>query len=245
MTNPWLQWWTDNHPLWDQPTFPRLLLAVILGCIIGAERQWRQRPAGLRTNTLVCLGAAAFVDLAVTLEPEHPTAVISYVVSGVGFLGAGAIMKEGVSIRGLNTAATLWCSAAVGASVGAGEMLDGVFVTTLLLAVNLILRPLSRFIDQRSLASMDRGTLYRIQLTSQGADQSELGHRVDELLKRRSITVRNKALSPASESGEATLEVTVNLPANSTRELTKLVGELKNNPKVIAAQWSQANVDLD
>jgi putative Mg2+ transporter-C (MgtC) family protein len=129
--------------LLHQPTFPRLLLALFLGICIGAERQWRQRAAGLRTNTLVCLGAAAFVDLGLTIAPST-TQVVAYVVSGVGFLSAGAIMKDGASIRGLNTAATLWCSAAVGACAGSGEMLDAVFVTALLLVVNSALRPIGR-----------------------------------------------------------------------------------------------------
>jgi len=69
MTNPWLHWWTDPVSLMHQATFPRLLLALILGACVGAERQWRQRAAGLRTNTLVCFGAAAFVDLGSTVAP--------------------------------------------------------------------------------------------------------------------------------------------------------------------------------
>src|SRR5271154_1698231 len=87
MLNPWLQWWTDSVGLMHQATFPRLLLASGLGALIGIERQWRQRAAGLRTNTLVCVGAAAFVDLGSTIAPGT-TQVIAYVVSGVGFLGA-------------------------------------------------------------------------------------------------------------------------------------------------------------
>jgi putative Mg2+ transporter-C (MgtC) family protein len=86
MPNPWLHWWTDSVSLLAQPTFPRLLLALALGSVIGAERQWRQRAAGLRTNTLVCFGAAAFVDLATTIGGPNNTNVIAYVVSGVGFL---------------------------------------------------------------------------------------------------------------------------------------------------------------
>src|ERR1700744_36864 len=158
------RWWSDTVPLLHQQTYPRLLLALVLGILIGAERQWRQRAAGLRTNTLVCLGAAAFVDLGLTVAP-NTTQVIAYVVSGVGFLGAGAIMKEGANVRGLNTAATLWCSAAVGACAGAGEVLDAVFVAIMLVAINSVLRPLSRFIDRRSLAVMDTHTLYRLRLS--------------------------------------------------------------------------------
>ena len=94
----------------------RLFTALLLGAAVGLERQWRQRMAGTRTNALVAAGAAAFV-IAGSLLVDDPSAtgrVVSYVVSGVGFLGAGVIFKDSANIRGLNTAATIWCSAAVG-----------------------------------------------------------------------------------------------------------------------------------
>ena len=94
-----------------------LLGAFILGGLIGFERQYRQRTAGLRTNVLVALGAAIFVDIANNLTgADGSVRVIAYVVSGIGFLGAGVIMRQEGNIQGLNTAATLWCSAAVGAA---------------------------------------------------------------------------------------------------------------------------------
>jgi putative Mg2+ transporter-C (MgtC) family protein len=90
--------------------------AFILGTLIGAERQYRQRGGGLRTHVLVAVGAATFVDIGMHLNGNAgATQIIAYVVSGVGFLGAGVIMKQGSNVWGLNTAATLWCSAAVGA----------------------------------------------------------------------------------------------------------------------------------
>jgi putative Mg2+ transporter-C (MgtC) family protein len=96
-----------------------LFVAFTLGTLVGIERQLRQRSAGLRTNTLVAVGAAAFVDVAHRLAGDaEAVRVISYVVSGIGFLGAGVIMKEGMNVRGLNTAATLWCSGAIGAAAG-------------------------------------------------------------------------------------------------------------------------------
>jgi putative Mg2+ transporter-C (MgtC) family protein len=92
-----------------------LAVAFTLGTLIGFERQWRQRSAGLRTTTLVATGAAAFADMGLRLKGvEGATQIIAYIVSGIGFLGAGVILKDGTNIRGLNTAATLWCSAAVG-----------------------------------------------------------------------------------------------------------------------------------
>ena len=95
-----------------------LAVAVVLGSAIGFERQWRHRLAGLRTNTLVALGAASFVVFeALVPDESSPTRIAAQVVSGVGFLGAGVIFREGLNVRGLNTAATLWCSAAVGVLV--------------------------------------------------------------------------------------------------------------------------------
>ena len=98
-----------------------LAAAVVFGSVIGFERQWRHRLAGLRTNTLVALGAASFVVFEALVSNESsPTRVAAQVVSGIGFLGAGVIFREGLTVRGLNTAATLWCSAAVGVLAGAG-----------------------------------------------------------------------------------------------------------------------------
>src|ERR1700761_2876399 len=104
----------------EQTAF-NLGVATLLGACIGFERQWRQRMAGLRTNTLVAIGAASFVIFASLVPGEgSPTRVAAQVVSGIGFLGAGIIVREGFNITGLNTAATLWCSAAVGVLAGEG-----------------------------------------------------------------------------------------------------------------------------
>ena len=100
----------------------RLGAALLLGGAIGFERQWRQKSAGLRTNTLVSLGAAAYILLSVYINGGggDPGRVAAQIVTGIGFLGAGVIMKDGMNIQGLNTAATIWCSAAVGCLAGMG-----------------------------------------------------------------------------------------------------------------------------
>lgn len=119
----------------------RLTIAFALGAAIGTERQWRQRMAGLRTNMLVCLGACMFVSLGVKVGGDAAGRVISYVVSGIGFLGAGVIMKDGLNVRGLNTAATLWCSAAVGASCGLGFLPEAAIVTAFIILTHVLMRP--------------------------------------------------------------------------------------------------------
>jgi len=118
-------------------TIVSLSTAFVLGGLIGFERQVRQRTAGLRTNTLVAVGAAVFVDMANRLGGhEGAVHVVAYVVSGIGFLGAGASMKEGANVTGLNTAATLWGSAAVGACAGADLIGEALMAALFVVASN-------------------------------------------------------------------------------------------------------------
>jgi hypothetical protein len=128
-----------------------LFAAFVLGTLIGAERQYRQRGGGLRTHVLVAVGAATFVDIGMRINGNQgATQIIAYVVSGVGFLGAGVIMKQGSNVWGLNTAATLWCSAAVGACAGADLAIEAVALTCFVLAGNTLLRPLVNAINRAS-----------------------------------------------------------------------------------------------
>ena len=130
-------------------SFVGLLAAFILGSIIGLERQFRQRTAGLRTNVLVCVGAAIFVDMAMrTGGADGAIRVAAYVVSGVGFLGAGVIMREDGGVRGINTAATLWGSAAIGTCAGADLIAEAILATAFVLAANTLLRPLVNAINR-------------------------------------------------------------------------------------------------
>ncbi|HQR83390.1 MAG: methyltransferase [Polynucleobacter sp. 24-46-87] len=126
--------------------------AFFLGGLIGLERQFRQRTAGLRTNVLVALGAAIFVDAANRLlGHEGAVHVMAYVVSGIGFLGAGVIMREEGNVRGINTAATLWGSGAVGALAGGDLILEAILATFFVLAANTLLRPIVTMINRQPL----------------------------------------------------------------------------------------------
>jgi putative Mg2+ transporter-C (MgtC) family protein len=130
----------------------RAALALALGAVVGLERQWRQRMAGLRTNALVALGAALFELFSIAISNQHgadPTRIAAYVVSGVGFLGAGVIIRTGASVSGINTAATIWCSSAVGVLAGAGYVVEATLGAALIVLVHTILRPVGRLIDRR------------------------------------------------------------------------------------------------
>jgi putative Mg2+ transporter-C (MgtC) family protein len=126
----------------------RLGLGLGCGALIGIERQWQARRAGLRTNALVATGATLFVLYAVVTTDSSPTRVASYVVSGVGFLGGGVILREGFNVHGLNTAATLWCSAAVGVLAASGHVVFTLLATGTVVGIHLLGRPLGRLIDR-------------------------------------------------------------------------------------------------
>jgi putative Mg2+ transporter-C (MgtC) family protein len=142
--------------------------ALLMGVAIGLERQFRQHTAGLRTNALVCVGAALFVSLSNLMgDTNSPTRMASYVVSGIGFLGGGVILREGLSVKGMNTAATLWCTAAVGTLAGSGFPLHGLIGTLTVLALHLGLRPVAQRIDARLKTAIDVETLYRVRVVCQ------------------------------------------------------------------------------
>lgn len=214
-----------------------LSAAFLLGGLIGFERQWRQRLAGLRTNTLVALGAATFVLFAGFFPGEaSPTRVAAQVVSGIGFLGAGIIFKEGLNVSGLNTAATLWCSAAVGVLCGAGFYPHAAIATAFVISVNLVLRPLVRTIGRRPIAASDAEADYAISIVCHG----EIEAHVRALLLRdlgTTLHIRELESSNIEDSNRVEVSASVRTDSRQDRLLEQIVGRLSLEPLVTAARW--------
>ena len=129
-----------------------LLVAAAAGILIGMERQWHHKSAGLRTNALVTIGSALYVLLSIhlTLSNGDVTRIVGQVVTGIGFLGGGIIFKEGFSVHGLTTAATVWCSSAIGCLAGTGLYLETLVATVSVIGINLLLLPLDNWLSKRS-----------------------------------------------------------------------------------------------
>ena len=130
----------------------RLLLAALLGGILGAEREWRNKDAGLRTNILISIGSALFTLMSIELtdgKTGDTSRVAAQIVTGIGFLGAGAIMRRNGGIQGLTTAATIWVNAAIGVAAGGGEYHLAIIATIVTLAVLLVLQPIEKYLDHR------------------------------------------------------------------------------------------------
>ena len=223
-------------------TFVNLAAAFILGALIGIERQVRQRTAGLRTNTLVSVGAAIFVSLGARLfeingGSQTTITVVAYVVSGIGFLGAGAIMKEGASISGLNTAATLWGSGAVGACAGAGLLGEAGLAALFVLASNTLLRPVANRINRSPFREETSEATYMVFVICSRELQSDVREEVAEILDESSYPARQIDDHPFGE-GEVEIEFTLYATAVQVDELNEAVKMAEALPGVRQAFWN-------
>ena len=213
-----------------------LAAAFVFGALIGAERQYRQRSAGLRTNALVAVGAAAFVDFGLRIGGLASTQVMANVVSGIGFLGAGAIMKEGLNIRGLNTAATLWCSAAVGAGSGAGLVIESAMLTGFVIAGNTLLRPLVNRINRIPIDEERGEATYEVRLSVSADKARDTREALIEALEAAHYPVADVN---AEERGDGAVEIVATLVATAVvpRELNAVIAALEKRPGVTHATW--------
>jgi putative Mg2+ transporter-C (MgtC) family protein len=154
-------------------------------------------------------------------------------------------MKEGASIRGLNTAATLWCSAAVGACAGAGEILDAVFVTGILVTINLALRPLSKWIDRRSQAATSGGVIYRLTIACRRDQEQMVSALLMSSLAARPLTLRQLKTQENDESDETVIEAFVESAVRDKSGIAKMVDELKLNQYVTTVDWAETTFETD
>ncbi|GGA39687.1 MgtC/SapB family protein [Sphingomonas psychrolutea] len=217
--------------------------AFVLGTMIGAERQYRQRTAGLRTNALVALGSAAFVDLGQRLGGDvESIRVIAYVVSGIGFLGAGVIMKEGMNVRGLNTAATLWCSAAVGAIAGSDMLAEAVLLTGFVLLVNTVLRPLVDAINRIPLDARSIEATYSVSITTEAHQAGPMGDLLTDHLETAQLPV---AELDVVQRGEDRVEIVATLVSTNVAAgvLDSLTDHLATVHGIAHATWQARTHD--
>lgn len=225
----------------------RLSLALLLGALIGLERQWRQKSAGLRTNTLVSLGSAAFtlISFALTDAPEgvyrgDATRIIGQIVTGIGFLGAGVIMKDGLSVQGLNTAATIWCSAAVGALAGTGLYGQAALVAAAVILTHLLLRPLGLKINRLPVQKDDGGPLvYVFRIRCKEQVENHLRILIINALKRDPhLRLRSLKSSDNGNPAYACIEAEIASYGRHDSEMESLAGQLTLEFGVTEVSWS-------
>jgi putative Mg2+ transporter-C (MgtC) family protein len=224
----------------------RLIIALILGAAIGIERQWLKTRAVLKTNVLVTLGAAMFVMMAGMIPGDSsPTRVAAQVVSGIGFLGGGVIFKEGASIRGLNTAATLWCAAAIGTLTGSGFLIQAYCAALAVVGANLMFRHLGQIfqpMDDYSSPNISSTVTYRFRLVCERNCESQVRSTLLEIVRERqlvinTIHIQNLVRDRLQDSVEIEIKVDFLDLTNDLDLLEEIVKDLRDNAEIKELIW--------
>nr|WP_314498546.1 MgtC/SapB family protein [uncultured Chryseobacterium sp.] len=226
----------------------RISLATVLGAAIGIERQWRQKNAGLRTNTLVSLGSTAFVLLSVSLgNGTDPSRVAAQIVSGIGFLGAGVIMKDGLSVQGLNTAATLWCSAAVGSLTGIGLYAEAMIVSAAVMITHLILRPVGLKLNQlQSIKSFNIPTDYLFTIKCKTEVENHIRVMlIQSLGNENSLLLKSLTSHDNHDPSVAIITAEVKAMTSQDSLMEKMASRLNIEEKVIKVSWEIMGTQTD
>jgi putative Mg2+ transporter-C (MgtC) family protein len=215
----------------------RLGLALILGAFIGAERQWRQRMAGLRTNALVAAGAAMFVMLsALASRPDDSFRIAGQVVSGIGFLGAGVILRNGLNITGLNTAATLWCSAAVGTLAGYGMYGSAITGAVAVIAANICLRPIGRVLN-RGAGAADADLIYLFRITTRTDQEAHMRVLLLHALGGQPLVLKSLKSEDLEHTDRVEVQAVLTSTGRQNLVLEQIVSRLSLEPGVSGVSW--------
>jgi putative Mg2+ transporter-C (MgtC) family protein len=217
--------------------------SLAMGAVLGIERQYGGHPAGLRTNALVSVGAALFVSLATAgllNDTSSPTRMASYVVSGLGFLGGGVILREGFTVRGMNTAATIWCSGAIGALCGSGFVLHALVGTAVVLMIHIGLRPVACWLDQQRQTAANVETAYRVRVICAESDQAIVRAIVMRHLNaHKGMIVQGTSLLDSDEPGRVVVAADVFSHQRNESAMEELVSRLNIEPGVVAVSWER------
>lgn len=225
----------------------RLSIALLLGIVVGIERQWRQKSAGLRTNALVSLGAAAFLLLAVKIGGDATSRIASYIVSGIGFLGAGVIMKDGMNVQGINTAATIWCSAAVGSLCGMGLYPEATALAVAIVITHTLLRPLGILLGRINfIPSTEEQTDYLLTLkcTSETANNIRVSL-MRILASEEKLLLKSLTSDDTDGASNVRIEAVIKTAKRQDSLIERIASRLTIEEKVIKVSWEIIGVQSD
>lgn len=199
-----------------------IFISVILGLLIGAEREYRNKSAGLRTFILVCFGACLFTILSIKIGVANPDRLAANIITGIGFLGAGVIFKGENKIEGITTATTIWATASIGMAVGSGYVYFSLLGTALVLIILSALTYLQNFIDN----------YHKVREYKIGFSRSEDARHCEDLFKEHHL----KYLLIKQQYTQGNITVTWRITGKNTQH-EKLMKELIDDPRIIAYQF--------
>lgn len=217
---------------------PKLFIALALGMMIGIERQIRQRHTGVNTHALVSLGAAAFTSLATLIEGRVDVRMGGQVVTGIGFLGAGLIMRDGLNVRGLAGAATLWSTGAVGTLAGYGFILEAIEAAMFVLVINIASPRLSRVLERYLPDYEMTERYYIIELECDAKNEASVRALLLRAISVRKLRLHSIESRTLKDISRVEVEATVYTSQQEDVTVEQLVGELSILPSIFAATWT-------
>lgn len=212
----------------------RITICFILGIIIGFERQYRRRIAGIRTISLVTIGAFLFVSVSELTVANDVSRVAAQVVSGIGFLGAGVILRDGTNIRGLNTAATLWCSAAVGTLTALGLVVEAIIGVFFILFSNIVLRFISRVIMGRINPKVEHYVL-----TIECLPEKEMTVKNLLIQKLKSQDNVLKHFKTSKENNLMKIEIQIEVLHDGVESINSIINKLCVEPGISSTEFTE------
>ena len=206
----------------------RILMSFLLSLLIGLERQLRGRAIGLRTNVLVSIGAFLFVSFSFLSVNDDISRIAAQVVSGIGFLGAGVILKDGTNIRGLNTAATLWCDAAIGILCAGGYLIEAAIGTLFILMANVVLR----FITIKMTKGKIKHHEYEFSVVCKSKNEKDVKSLINKIINKNEIILKN--INSLINSDEVKITVCIVVDSNYNYMVDRMFSKLTNESSVIS-----------
>ena len=219
----------------------RISVCFVLGSLIGLERQLRRKNVGVRTITLVSLGSFLFVSISSLSTAADITRIAAQVVSGIGFLGAGVILRDGTNIRGLNTAATLWCSAAIGSLTALGLIVEAMIGVGYILLANVFLRFISRKLLKRTIHT--KITNYSLTILCKEEKENSIKNALIQRLKFYQVSI--KSFSTVKVENQIQLEVQMGVESSFSEDINSIINKLCVEPGVISVKYSEVSSYVD
>lgn len=226
----------------------RLLIAIVLGFFVGLERQWTKHQAGILTNVIVCVGAYAYCAFSYIADGGSNvdvTRIAAQVVCGIGFLGAGLILRDGTNIRGLSTAATIWTTAAIGILCTVPNILYSVLVAVVIVFLHLVLHPLSAHIDKKNNYDKDKlektVCIYKISIKCTEESETEIRSHLVKTIRDKNNVLLHNLESNSTDDGNIKIRAYISTAKKNDEVIEDLLIHIGKDDGIISAGWKLDN----
>lgn len=221
----------------------RLLIAIVLGAVMGAERQLTKHRTGILTNVIVCVGAFAFTSFSYFIDPLHSdgTRIAAQIVSGIGFLGAGVIISDGTKVRGVNTAASIWASAAVGILCCLDKWWFAALVAATIVISHLVIHPITEFITKKQEYNKEKNdkqeTFYRITIVCTEENVVDIKTNIIQYFRElNNVLIRNLEMIE-TDSGNIKVRADISTKTKDDALVEHIITHVGKHEDIISTGW--------